>query len=218
MLLTFGPYFVFYKASRLGATNSYMLCAYAALAYIATQAIKLLFFATFVPSSDGSHFDLIQELLKAVINCGDILGIYLILNWKRVGGSDERVIGVGLGWALAESIFIRLAPLWIGARQTEFDWEYLRTSLQANISLVVLLAFTTLVWTYSSYRRKVRENTKHTNYLLAVLFLYPLFPVISGILSLVVGRNMWYPILFHAAFALTYAAAAKQLQKRYLTR
>jgi hypothetical protein len=41
-----------------------------------------------------------------------------------------------LGWAVAESILMRLAPLWIGARQLEFSWEYIQMSIEANFSLV----------------------------------------------------------------------------------
>jgi hypothetical protein len=31
---------------------------------------------------------------------------------------------------------MRLAPLWIGARQLEFSWEYIQMSIEANFSLV----------------------------------------------------------------------------------
>jgi hypothetical protein len=40
------------------------------------------------------------------------------------------------GWAFADSVLHRLAPLWIGARGLEFTWEYIFQGLEANANLV----------------------------------------------------------------------------------
>ena len=42
------------------------------------------------------------------------------------------------GWATADSLLRRLVPLWMGARQLEFSWEYTQMAIQANINLVRL--------------------------------------------------------------------------------
>ena len=47
---------------------------------------------------------------------------------------DDRL--TDLGWSVAESIVMRLAPLWIGARTLEFDWSYVQSGLEANFGLV----------------------------------------------------------------------------------
>lgn len=41
------------------------------------------------------------------------------------------------GWAAAESLATRLAPLWIGARTLEFDWIYTQMGIEANFNLVI---------------------------------------------------------------------------------
>lgn len=40
------------------------------------------------------------------------------------------------GWAFADSILHRLAPLWVGARGLEFTWDYILQGLEANANLV----------------------------------------------------------------------------------
>jgi hypothetical protein len=44
------------------------------------------------------------------------------------------------GWAFADSVLHRLAPLWVGARGLEFTWEYILQGLEANANLVRSLA------------------------------------------------------------------------------
>ena len=41
-----------------------------------------------------------------------------------------------LGWAAGESLLERLGPLWIGARATEFNWDFILLSLGATLSIV----------------------------------------------------------------------------------
>jgi len=40
------------------------------------------------------------------------------------------------GWAFADSVLHRLAPLWIGTRGLEFTWEYIFQGIEANANLV----------------------------------------------------------------------------------
>lgn len=42
------------------------------------------------------------------------------------------------GWAFADSVLHRLAPLWVGARGLEFTWDYILQGLEANANLVCL--------------------------------------------------------------------------------
>lgn len=44
------------------------------------------------------------------------------------------------GWAFADSVLHRLAPLWVGARGLEFTWDYLLQGLEANANLVNLFS------------------------------------------------------------------------------
>lgn len=43
---------------------------------------------------------------------------------------------VAAGWAFADAVLHRLAPLWVGARGLEFTWDYILQGLEANANLV----------------------------------------------------------------------------------
>lgn len=45
------------------------------------------------------------------------------------------------GWAFADSVLHRLAPLWVGARGLEFTWDYILQGLEANANLVKYTIF-----------------------------------------------------------------------------
>lgn len=45
------------------------------------------------------------------------------------------------GWAFADSVLHRLAPLWVGARGLEFTWDYILQGLEANANLVFIFNF-----------------------------------------------------------------------------
>jgi hypothetical protein len=42
-----------------------------------------------------------------------------------------------IGWAFADALLHRLAPLWVGARGLEFTWEYLLQGVESNANLVL---------------------------------------------------------------------------------
>jgi hypothetical protein len=44
-----------------------------------------------------------------------------------------------IGWAFADALLHRLAPLWVGARGLEFTWEYLLQGIESNANLVFVL-------------------------------------------------------------------------------
>lgn len=43
-----------------------------------------------------------------------------------------------IGWAFADSVLHRLAPLWVGARGLEFTWDYILQGIEANANLVYI--------------------------------------------------------------------------------
>ncbi|XP_044973026.1 uncharacterized protein LOC123440526 [Hordeum vulgare subsp. vulgare] len=62
--------------------------------------------------------------------------------FSELQSHNWRVIAVG--WAFADSVLHRLAPLWIGARGLEFTWEYIFQGLEANANLVMTLSLAAL--------------------------------------------------------------------------
>jgi len=59
-----------------------------------------------------------QEVLKALVNAGDVVGIYFALNQKTVGG-EARVLSVGLGTLTPPSQ--AKASLWLHLRTPVTD-------------------------------------------------------------------------------------------------
>ncbi|KAG7037832.1 Pentatricopeptide repeat-containing protein [Cucurbita argyrosperma subsp. argyrosperma] len=123
----------------------------AALVYLGTALVKLVCLATFLNVSENDSFDLYQELLKALIGLIDVAGLYFALTqltYRNIS-QNHKFQAVGLGWAFADSVLHRLAPLWIGARGLEFTWDYILQGLEANANLVLsisLAALGSLMW------------------------------------------------------------------------
>uniref|UniRef100_A0A6N2NDP5 BOS complex subunit TMEM147 n=1 Tax=Salix viminalis TaxID=40686 RepID=A0A6N2NDP5_SALVM len=123
----------------------------AALVYLGTALVKLVCLATFLKVSENDSFDPYQELLKALIGFIDVAGLYFALTQltHRNISQNHKYQAVGLGWAFADSVLHRLAPLWGGARGLEFTWDFILQGLEANANLVFsisLAALGSLMW------------------------------------------------------------------------
>ncbi|KAF2324439.1 hypothetical protein GH714_014129 [Hevea brasiliensis] len=112
----------------------------AALVYLGTALVKLVCLATFLKVSENDSFDPYQELLKALIGFIDVAGLYFALTHltHRNISQNHKFQAVGLGWAFADSVLHKLAPLWVGARGLEFTWDYILQGLEANANLLKL--------------------------------------------------------------------------------
>ncbi|KAM7279470.1 hypothetical protein ACFE04_006604 [Oxalis oulophora] len=111
----------------------------------------LVCLATFLKVSEGDSFDPYQELLKALIGFIDVAGLYFALTQltHRNISQNHKFQAVGLGWAFADSVLHRLAPLWVGARGLEFTWDFILQGLEANANLVLsvsLAGLGSLMW------------------------------------------------------------------------
>ncbi|KAL5650874.1 hypothetical protein ACJX0J_036332, partial [Zea mays] len=85
----------------------------------------------------GTSIKAAIELMKVFIEFTDVAGLYFALTQltHRNISQNHKFQAVGHGWAFADSILYRLAPLWIGARGHEFTWEYIFQGLEANDNL-----------------------------------------------------------------------------------
>lgn len=150
-ILTFGPHAVYYSATPLSEYDTFGTSVKAALVYLGTALIKLICLATFLKVPESDSFDPYQEMLKALIGFIDVAGLYFALTQltHRNISQNHKFQAVGLGWAFADSVLHRLAPLWIGARGLEFTWEYIYQGIEANANLVFnlsLAALGSLMW------------------------------------------------------------------------
>ncbi|KAH8943698.1 hypothetical protein BDL97_13G067200 [Sphagnum fallax] len=153
--LTFGPHAVYYKATPLSEYDTAGTCIKAAIVYLGTTLIKLVCLATFLEVSENDSFNLSQELLKALIGFLDVAGLYFALTqltYRNIS-QNHKFQAVGLGWAFADALLHRLAPLWVGARGLEFTWEYLLQGIESNANLVLTISLAglgSLLWSRKS--------------------------------------------------------------------
>ena len=140
--------------------------------YAAVQLVQLILVAQFVPVVDSGSFDVVQELMKAVISMCDCAGLYYHFEPKRM--AQGAALGIGLAWGTAESVLNRLVPLAVQARGLQFSWKHTLTSVEANISLCSYMALAVLM------RLWVREPSKRTSIAVLVCTQRLVAPVIAS--------------------------------------
>ncbi|KAG2666500.1 hypothetical protein I3760_15G064000 [Carya illinoinensis] len=202
-ILTFGPHAVYYSATPLSEYDTLGTSVKAALVYLGTALVKLVCLATFLKVSENDSFDPYQELLKALIGFIDVAGLYFALTQltHRNISQNHKFQAVGLGWAFADSVLHRLAPLWVGARGLEFTWDYILQGIEANANLVLsisLAALGSLIW--------LRKNKPKT--LIPIIYacaaIVATMPSITRYLSLFKGRHFHEKPLQEALFKSLY--------------
>lgn len=158
VLLTFAPIFVILNSTSLQEYGA-KACIGGLLGYIGTSMVKLVAYASLVPTSD--EWSIITEVLKESISILDIIALERVFTWKtfRVADKKTRILGVGLGWAAGELILSHLLIFIVNAGSGEFSWEYLNRSINANCSLFQLIILAYLVF--------IRSTTGGASYLLA---------------------------------------------------
>jgi len=195
--LTFGPSYIIYKNTKLSEFRAIGTCIYAGLAYVATQLLKLIIAATFLPGSDSTSFDLLHEIFKCILGVADVAGISFTLHSVQ-GSFDIKLLGIALGWGATETFLTKIAPLWIGARGLEFEWKYVQDSIDANVALLRCIGFVTAVMIY---RRKILPNLsadmraqaqQYHRMAIAVLAVYTVLPSILSYFRLAHSADEWY--------------------------
>uniref|UniRef100_A0A0D9ZDM0 BOS complex subunit TMEM147 n=1 Tax=Oryza glumipatula TaxID=40148 RepID=A0A0D9ZDM0_9ORYZ len=193
--LTFGPHVVYYSATPLSEYDTIGTCVKAAVVYLGTALVKLVCLATLLKVPENDSFDPYQELMKIFIGFIDVAGLYFALTQltHRNISQNHKFQAVGLGWAFADSVLHRLAPLWIGARGLEFTWEYIFQGLEANANLVMTLslaALGSLMWLRKNKPRTllleeiIRVADSKGGWLRAVLLTGHGFHQLAAVLSL----------------------------------
>uniref|UniRef100_A0A0E0D7D3 BOS complex subunit TMEM147 n=1 Tax=Oryza meridionalis TaxID=40149 RepID=A0A0E0D7D3_9ORYZ len=192
-----------YMMQRLGMGSSTAMseydtigtCVKAAVVYLGTALVKLVCLATLLKVPENDSFDPYQELMKIFIGFIDVAGLYFALTQltHRNISQNHKFQAVGLGWAFADSVLHRLAPLWIGARGLEFTWEYIFQGLEANANLVMTLslaALGSLMWLRKNKPRTllleeiIRVADSKGGWLRAVLLTGHGFHQLAAVLSL----------------------------------
>eukprot|EP00244_Chara_vulgaris_P006222 TRINITY_DN23760_c0_g1_i1.p1 TRINITY_DN23760_c0_g1~~TRINITY_DN23760_c0_g1_i1.p1 ORF type:complete len:230 (+),score=19.46 TRINITY_DN23760_c0_g1_i1:356-1045(+) len=208
--LTFAPHFIYYKATPLSEDDTCMTSIKAACVYILTSLVKLICLATFLQVSETDASVPSEELLKALIGFLDLAGIYVALTQltHRNISHNNKFQAVGLGWAFADSLVHRLAPLWVGARGLEFTWDHLLQGVEANANLILSLSLASLgslMW--------LRKNKPAASlpFLYTSLVIVACMPDITSYLQRAMGWDLVTLVGFEVASSLLMALVAWRL-------
>jgi len=196
--LAYVPYVILYRTSALAEYSAFWKCIKAGAAYLVTQLCKMMFLATFFPTSDlavTGQLDVFTEFLKSTVDLADLLGLHLVMS-KVSGRGPLKFMIAGVGWASAELIATGFWPLWVGARGIEFDWKYIQMGLDSNISLVQHVSTAALVWLYS--RTDLHKSS--TPLVLVLLGLSCYRPLIIELLMHALGLGSWSVLLFRLLY------------------
>eukprot|EP00667_Euglena_gracilis_P022050 EG_transcript_24396 len=207
-LLTFGAPWVLYKACLWGDDVGWNL-AYGGLTYAAALLARMLLLATFsIFTAPEGSVDWLQEAFRLLFSVVDVAALYLLLKSSvLLGDRRTRVVSVGLGWSIGESLLTRLVPLWIGARGFDFSWEYLQMSLEANAAMALHVAFAAAV---SLWRKPTRGRIETDPTLTALLAAHCALPSLMSLGSQAVGLGSWLLLAAQALLTVPYCALARQ--------
>lgn len=80
----------------------------------------------------------------------DLVGLYILFNWKKLitvmGDIDIKILGVGLGWAAADLATNNFLYIVFQSWSYEFKNEYLVSALNSNFELLEVLALANLAY------------------------------------------------------------------------
>ncbi|KAF9795824.1 hypothetical protein SFRURICE_013830 [Spodoptera frugiperda] len=218
LALVYAPYHMAYKFSGISEYATFSKCVHAGGLYIFTQLCKMLLLATFFPDTDSSHitgeYNVFLEILKATVDFADLLGIYFALN-SVPGKGHAKILTSAIGWASAEVVVTRSVLLWVGARGSEFDWRYVRSCAESNVSLLHTAATAALVWLWT----RSDLPRKHSPVVITLLALSPYRGLIEEAIGSILSLSAWALLALRAihasAVGLTalgmYAVLAQQI-------
>eukprot|EP00163_Fabomonas_tropica_P026936 TRINITY_DN508_c0_g1_i1.p1 TRINITY_DN508_c0_g1~~TRINITY_DN508_c0_g1_i1.p1 ORF type:complete len:221 (-),score=31.36 TRINITY_DN508_c0_g1_i1:352-1014(-) len=206
--ITYAPLYITYKSSLLREYGQLSMVLWAMLGYLLTQGVKMILLASLLPGSDidDNTFSLVSEILKSIISVVDVFGVGYVFE-KLNGGAAAKIWGVGLGWATAEAIGSRLAPLYVSAWQGEFEWTSVLQSLDSNTRIILHIAFCSLV--FCIRRKHVKASV--IPYLVLGIATYCAWPSVVFYLTSFMGFGTLEVLIADAIFAVVLAVFARAM-------
>lgn len=216
VLLTFGPHFILYRSTKLLEENAIGSCWWAGIGYGVTQILRIFVMATFLPSANIDQWSTSQEVLKSLVNVMEVVGAHvtllLIPNLSKFS-HPHRILCVGVGWSFVQSLALYFIPLWIGARGTEFSWEYMLMGVASNVNLLLHMSLFASVWLQS----RTDLEGRGAPLVLACLLTHILLPSIVNYLRVVLALPAFEIEVVRAVIATVLAIPMYVLVARYST-
>lgn len=121
-----------------------------------------------------------HDVLKAIVSCVDIVGLYFLFNAKKLinilGDIEVKILAIGLGWAGAELLTSHFLDIIFQSWSNEMKMEYLIQAASANFDLMEIIA---LAYCAHALTKK-DENASTKRFLIYFLILARyLLPVVS---------------------------------------
>ena len=177
----------------------------------------MVLYATLIPFEIGEDIQLnfYQDLIKALILLTELIFLYQSLKSKNNFSEDQaylRVITVALGWSFAESLINNLFYYLFNSMGEEFTWEYIRTAILANVSMIDKMAIVALIQTAN----KLKEEKKQFNYVIVLILIkfsfnnfgYTYLPYLKF------GGDQWKILISKIITTLLFALLAKNIFKK----
>ena len=176
----------------------------------------MVLYATVIPFEIGENIQLTlpQEIIKTSIYMTEIIFLYQSLKSKNNFSEEQaslRVITVALGWSFAESLINNLFYYLFNSMGEEFTWEYIRTAIMANVSMIEKMAIVALIQTGA----KLREEKKDFGYVILLICFKYIFNNFGYIYIpfLNFDGDQWKILLSKIANTVIFALLAKKIFK-----
>ena len=176
----------------------------------------MVLYATLIPFEIGENIQLnfYQDLIKALILLTELIFLYQSLKSKNNFSEDQaylRVITVALGWSFAESLINNLFYYLFNSMGEEFTWEYIRTAILANVSMIDKMAIIALIQTWN----KLKEENKKFGYVILLIGLKFIFNNFgyTYIPYLKFGGDQWKILISKIIGTVLFALLAKKIFK-----
>lgn len=148
----FAPAYCIYMA-KLQKEGPFGIVTFSGFFYALTELARVLLLGVLGLGTSGepTSFAFGTELLNVLLSALTVVGVWAALNHKfnatmKMLEFEQRIVCVALGFSVVQSVMHYGPALWIDARGPEFDWRFVRMGVQANIDLLLHLAFTAAVF------------------------------------------------------------------------
>jgi hypothetical protein len=178
------------------------------------SATKMVLYATVIPFEIGENVQLTlsQEIIKTLIYMTETIFLFQSLKSKNNFTDKQsalKIITIGLGWSLADSLFSNLFYYLMNSMGEEFTWEYIRTAILANLQMIEKMAIIALI---QSVQKLMDDNKAYMHIIILIIIKY-LFNsfAYNYIPQLNFEGDQWKILMSKIAITVIFGLAAKKI-------